>query len=222
MKFLWAIPVLASVALADSYTSQVEPVLRRQCGACHGDKEPASGFSVATLASVMRGGNKHGVAVVPGHPGQSALIRMVKGELTPKMPLTGELTGKEITAIEAWIASLPPAPAAPTVEWRWPFEKPVKQDPPAAKNTVWGRGALDAFILSKLEAQGLRPAPEASKRTLARRLYLDMIGIPPKPEEVATFLKDESPDAYEKLVDTLLADARYGERWGRHWLDLAR
>ncbi len=222
MKLLWAIPVLASVALADSYTSEVEPLLQRQCAACHGSKEPASGFSVVNLDSVMRGGNKHGVAVVPGHPGQSPIIRMIKGELTPKMPLAGEMPAREIAAIEAWIASLPPRSVSPVTEWRWPFEKPVKQALPATKDAAWGRGGLDAFVLSKLESKGLGPAPEASKRTLARRLYLDLLGIVPKPEEVASFEQDPSGDAYEKLVDRLLADPRYGERWGRHWLDLAR
>jgi hypothetical protein len=105
---------------------------------------------------------------------------------------------------------------------RWPFEKPVKHDLPLVQDTAWVRNPIDAFILAKLEKQGLQPAPKASRRTLARRTYIDLIGLPPSPEELNVFLRDESNDAYAKLVDKLLADKRYGERWGRHWLDLAR
>jgi hypothetical protein len=107
-------------------------------------------------------------------------------------------------------------------DWRWPYEKPAKHDPPAVKNTAWVRNVIDGFILGKLEAKGIAPAPESGKRTLARRLYFDLIGVPPTPDEVEAFLSDVSPDSYDKLVDKLLADPRYGERWGRHWLDLAR
>ncbi|MGH9662447.1 MAG: DUF1549 domain-containing protein, partial [Bryobacteraceae bacterium] len=104
----------------------------------------------------------------------------------------------------------------------WQFEKPVKRDPPAVRQTAWISTPVDAFILAKLEAASLDPAPDAGLRTLARRAYLDLVGMPPAPDELAAFLKDSTPRAYENLLDRLLADPRYGERWGRHWLDLAR
>jgi len=104
----------------------------------------------------------------------------------------------------------------------WPYEKPVKVSPPPVKDPAWPRNPVDAFILAKLEAKQLRPAPEASKRTLARRVHFDLVGMPPSPVELKAFEDDATADAYERLVDRLLADGRYGERWGRHWLDLAR
>ena len=116
------------------------------------------------------------------------------------------------------------APAAPNLEpaaW-WSFRKPVKAALPAVKSASWVRNPIDAFILRKLEDAGVAPAPEAAKRTLARRVYYDLVGMPPTVDELNAFLADSSPRAYEALVDNLLDDPRYGERWGRHWLDLAR
>ena len=104
----------------------------------------------------------------------------------------------------------------------WAFKKPGKPEPPVVKRSDWVRNPIDAFVLKKLEEAGLEPAPPAEKRVLARRVYLDLVGIVPSPEELDAFLNDNSPQAYEKLVDTLLDDPRYGERWGRHWLDLVR
>ena len=128
-------------------------------------------------------------------------------------PWAAHLAAADIARIENWIRSLPPAGnTAAKTEWRWPFEKPVK--PPG--------NSIDGFLLAKLKENGLQMAPPASKRVLVRRVYFDLIGLPPTPEEAASFEADPSPDAYAKLIDKLLADPRYGERWGRHWLDLAR
>ena len=127
----------------------------------------------------------------------------------------GSRTGSETSRL-MWLT------ATDTKEWRWPFEKPVKVQPPAGRMQDWVITPIDAFILEKLGKVGLVPAPPASKRVLARRVYVDLVGIPPSPEELNAFLADDSPGAYESLIEKLLADPRYGERWGRHWLDLVR
>jgi mono/diheme cytochrome c family protein len=203
--------------------SPVEEIFAKRCEECHSAKTHTSGFSVATLDSVIQGGNKHGRAVVAGHPESSPLVRLLKGELTPRMPMGQELTGAEIARVEEWIRTLPPTTGATAkTGWNWPYQKPAKQEPPAVANASWVRNPIDNFVLGKLEAAGLQPAPAAPQRVLARRLYLDLLGVPPTPDELQLFLADQAPDAYEKLVDRLLADPRYGERWGRHWLDLAR
>src|SRR5262249_56761356 len=114
------------------------------------------------------------------------------------------------------------AAAPKAAEWRWPYQKPVAQAPPAVQNSAWVRNPIDLFVLAKLEEKKLRPAPEAGKRTLARRVYFDLVGMPPTPAEMTAFLNDRSSDAFEKLIDRLLDDPRYGGRWGRHWLRLVR
>jgi hypothetical protein len=128
----------------------------------------------------------------------------------------------EIERIATWIREYKPASSAATKQRWWAFVAPKRSGPPPVKRTAWVRNPIDQFILAGLEAKGLEPAPEANKRTLARRLYFDLIGLPPTPAEMERFLADDSPRAYEDLADRLLADPRYGERWGRHWLDLAR
>ncbi len=176
-----------------------------------------SGFSVTTVDTVRAGGKKHGRAVLGGHPEASPLIQMIRGSLTPRMPLGAELPAAEIATLEMWIRELPAEKASAKSTWRWPYEKPVKPAVPAG-----GPHPVDAFVLAKLQAKQLTLAPPADRRTLARRVYLDLIGLPPSPEELHAFLSDSAADAYPKLIDRLLADARYGERWGRHWLDLVR
>ena len=215
-------------AAAPSFDSDIAPLLASRCSTCHSAKSKTSGFSVETLATILAGGNKYGRAVIAGHPEKSPLIQSLRGKLTPRMPLGGELPPSEIARIEEWIRHLPAeSTPTPVSEWRWPFEKPVKHSPPAVKNrswagNAWGRNAIDAFVAEKLAEAGLAPAPPAARRTLARRLYFDLIGLPPSPEELERFLSDDSPEAYPRLVDRLLDDPRYGERWGRHWLDLVR
>jgi len=203
--------------------SPVEEIFAKNCSECHSAKLHTSGFSVASLETVIQGGNKHGRAVIAGHPETSPLIRLLKGEASPKMPMGRELAAADIATVEEWIRTLPPSQTtASSNARRWAYEKPVRKDPPAVADSAWISNPIDNFILAKLEAAGLKPAPAAQKRTLARRVYFDLVGVPPSPDELNAFLVDESKDAYEKLVDKLLADPRYGERWGRHWLDLAR
>src|SRR5262249_10368679 len=136
-----------------------------------------------------------------------------------RMPPPGSgrtLTPQDIRVLQRWIAQ-----GAPYAE-HWAFVKPKRPVIPKVKNPTWVRSPIDAFILARLEKEGLGPAPEADRYTLIRRLSLDLTGLPPSPEEVAAFVSDTSPDAYEKLVDRLLASPHYGERWARMWLDLAR
>ena len=205
-----------------SFGAEILPLLKQKCGACHDGKNKTSGFSVSNLEQVIAGGSKYGKAVIGGHPEQSVLLKLVRGDMNPKMPVGGSLSSDEVSTIESWIRTLPAERAQAKTNWRWPYEKPVRHESPTVKNSSWSRNVIDGFILSKLEANHISPAPEAPKRTLARRVYFDLLGVPPTPEEMQGFLRDESADAYERLIDKLLADPRYGERWGRHWLDLAR
>jgi len=145
------------------------------------------------------------------------MLRMVRGTLTPKMPMGAALPAAEIATLEAWVREMPAEAATAKSVWRWPYEKPLK--PPVPMGAAH---PVDAFILAKLKAKQLSLAPPADRRTLARRVYLDLIGLPPSQEELQAFLNDKAADAYPKLIDRLLSDPRYGERWGRHWLDLVR
>ena len=221
----WHLALLAILfAASPSFAApNVLELFQKNCATCHSSEVHSSGFSVASLDSVIKGGSKNGRAVIAGHPETSPLVKMLKGELAPRMPIGRDLPGGDIAQVEEWIRSLPSAKdAAPSTEWRWPYQKPARQVPPQVTNTSWVRNPIDNFVVSKLERQKLEPAPHAAKRVLARRVFLDVVGVPPSPEELQSFLADTAPDSYEKLVDRLLADPRYGERWGRHWLDLAR
>ena len=205
------------------FDGDIKTLLVANCLPCHAESNRTSGFSVGTLESVLAGGNGHGRAVQPGHPDQSVLIRVLRGQLPPIMPLGRALPEADIARIEEWIRNLPPETTAKAGEtWTWPFRKPADPKVPAVQNTAWVSNPIDAFILEKLEARKLTPAPPAAKRILARRLHFDLVGMPPSPEEMNAFLNDSSSGAYEQLVDRLLADSRYGERWARYWLDLVR
>lgn len=185
-----------------------------------------SGLDLRQISSILKGG-KRGPAVVPGNSSASLLYKAVAGSGDLKMPPgKASLSASDIRAIAAWIdggAKWPDSAAGAATEaaW-WAFRKIQRPSLPAVKNAAWVRTPVDAFILSRLEAQHLSPAPPADKLTLVRRVYFDLTGLPPAPEDVQRFLSDESPTAYEKLVDTLLGSPRYGERWDRHWLDIVR
>ncbi|MEZ5357131.1 MAG: PSD1 and planctomycete cytochrome C domain-containing protein [Bryobacteraceae bacterium] len=205
-----------------TFTGEVLPLLERNCLPCHGAESRTSGLVATTVEGLMAGGARHGAAISPGHPEQSVLIRALRGELAPRMPIgKAPLSNGDIEKIATWIRHFQPAKPQTKQRW-WAFAPPKRTEPPPVKATAWVRNPIDRFVLAALEAKGLAPAAEADKRTLARRLYFDLTGLPPAPEEMDRFLADESPKAYEDLADRLLADSRYGERWGRHWLDLAR
>ena len=226
MRYPAAAVLLIAIGLrpaAKGADDQILTLLKSNCDACHNERTKTSGFSVNTLESVIAGGNRRGPAVVAGNPEKSPLIQLLQGRITPKMPLGKALPDTEIAVIEKWIRELKPNESVQASSKRyWAFVKPEKPEPPKVAAADWVRNPIDNFVLSKLEAKGLKPAPEASRAVLARRLYYDLIGLTPTPEEIKAFVADKSPKAYEELVDRLLASPRYGERWARHWLDLAR
>ncbi len=206
-----------------TFDQSIRPILVSHCGACHSGNTRTNGFSIESQDAVIAGGKNHGQAVVGGHPEQSVLMKMLRGELSPKMPLGGALPTDQLTAIEAWIKELPASKISTGgSSWLWPFQRPKASAVPKVKRELWVKNPIDAFILEKLEQKSLPPAPPATRPVIGRRLYLDVIGLPPSPDEMKDFLDDNSPAAVEHLVDRLLDDPRYGERWARYWLDLVR
>jgi hypothetical protein len=206
------------------FNEKIAPVLKAKCAACHGSATPAGGLSMASLNSVLSGG-KHGPAVEPGDSKHSLLMQYVRGERTPKMPMGGSLPDETSAALAEAIdhlQALPKTVKKMDSHLDWLLHRPAAPAIPQVKNAAWVVNPIDAFVLQKLEANGMKPAPPANKRALLRRVYFDLIGLPPNAEQVHDFENNTAPDAYEKVVDKLLADSRYGERWARHWLDLAR
>ncbi len=211
------------------FREQVRPILQR-CVGCHGGDEPRAGLDLTTRPLALKGGES-GPALRPGNAEASLLFAQVSSKaMPPKNSLSAEqvaLLRRWIDAGAAWDGTVErkrpvvgePKRAGP--DW-WSLQ-PVRRPPlPAVKRTDWVRNPIDTFVLAALEANGLGPAPEADRATLLRRVTFDLIGLPPTPEEVDAFLADRAPDAYEKVVDRLLASPHHGERWGRHWLDVAR
>jgi hypothetical protein len=209
----------------DSFEKQVQPILSENCAPCHDSKTRSSGLSIETRADFISGGAQRGALVQPGDPDGSALIKVLRGEIRPQMPLgRPPLSDDKINVLINWIKQLPPRDESSTKQtatW-WAIRGLQRVEPPTVKKVAWVRNPIDNFVLRKLEENGLSPSPPAARPTLIRRVYFDLIGLPPTPAEVHAFVEDKSFDAYEKLVDRLLTDPRYGERWGRHWLDLAR
>ena len=207
---------------AVDFRKEVEPILEASCLSCHnGANKKEAGFSIESVETLFKGGGKHGTRIiVPGKPEESMLISYLRGKGVTQMPLGAQpLSDGQIQRIADWIQQGAKAELPPT---GWPFARPVLPPIPSVKNSAWVKTPIDAFILEKMEAKGLVPAPPAEKTTLLRRVYMDLLGVPPSLAEALRYMQDSAPDAYEKLVDRLLADPRYGERWGRHWLDLVR
>ncbi len=219
------------------YKTTVRPLLAERCYTCHTDARMA-GLRVDVREALLRGGQS-GPAIVPGRADESLLIRAVShSHERLKMPPDGRLSDEQIESLRTWITdgahfdidSTAPSPeTAPsdpvwTAEQRafWAFQPVRTATVPAVRNRAWPSLAIDYFVLSKLEAKGMLPAPPADKRTLLRRVTYDLIGLPPSPEEYEAFFNEESPEAFEKVVERLLDSPLYGERWGRHWLDVAR
>jgi cytochrome c553 len=208
------------------FHEQVAPIFETRCIHCHGAELPKGGLSLSTRAGLVRG-SKNGPAVVPGKPEESPLLEMVSGD-APTMPQKDKPLSKEqVEGLRRWIEQGARWPEGLALRDRrfdgqgwWAFQPLNRPASPAVRERAWVRTPIDAFILGRLEAERLHYSPEADRRTLIRRLTFDLHGLPPTPEEVDRFLDDRAPDAYEKLVDRLLASPRYGERWGRHWLDV--
>lgn len=223
----------------DFFEKKVRPLLVENCYDCHsvGAAKVKGELYLDSRKAVLKGGDAGAVAT-PGSPEKSLLIKAVEYTDTElQMPPKKRLTSAQVEDLRQWVKLGLPWPDEPTPKaagkvqpfdlekrrqehWAWqPVHKPAL---PPVKDAQWGKLPIDRFILAKLEAQGLKPAPAAEKRTLIRRLYFDLLGLPPSPEQVETFLQDTSANATEKLVDELLASPHFGERWGRHWLDLVR
>jgi hypothetical protein len=212
---------------AAMFQDRVAPVLERRCVQCHQGEEPEGGLSLVTAEAVLRGGDS-GPPIVPGKPDESLLLDMVIGD-EPAMPKKGPpLTEDEVAALRAWIAAGVPWPEGTTLTdkrfegARWWSLEPIERPAVPPADSAWCRTPIDAFVLAKLTEQYLAPAPEADRRTLIRRLYFDLLGLPPAPEDVRAFVADPDPRAYDALVERLLASPHYGERWARHWLDVVK
>jgi mono/diheme cytochrome c family protein len=216
------------------FEKHVRPVLVEKCIGCHGPKTQRGSLRLDSRDALLKGGDT-GPAVVAGQPDKSLLVRAGKRDGDLKMPPKEKdrLTPAQVDALSAWVRMGAPWPAGTSPaaagsstalarKSHWSF-RPVSRPPlPAVRDANWPLTPVDRFILAKLDAKGLTPAPAADRRTLLRRVTFDLTGLPPTPEEVEAFVKDSRPDAYERLVDRLLASPAYGERWGRHWLDVAR
>jgi hypothetical protein len=238
---------VAAVAEAEFFEKRIRPLLARRCWECHGkEDEPGGELRLDSRAAMLQGGSR-GPAIVPGDPAKSLLIRAVNHADTLTMPPKQKLPPAEIADLAAWVkagalwpergAGLQPAkgvtaakpPNEPVTSSHasdprnfWAFQ-PVGNPPlPTVKDCEWPQNPLDHFILARLEAAGMSPVPRADKSALIRRATFDLLGLPPTAEEVEAFVADESPDAFARLVEKLLASPHYGERWGRHWLDIAR
>jgi cytochrome c553 len=214
---------------ADFFEKNVRPLFIQRCFGCHGaGSSPMGGLRLDSRESILHGGGR-GPAVVPGKPNVSLLIKAIQQtDDSLKMPPGKKLPDAEIATLAQWIAMGAPWPANASVAGEtpatkyWAFVPPKDPAPPRVKNSDWVKSPIDAFVLAGLEAKNLKPAPPAGKRELIRRATFDLTGLPPTPEEVQAFLDDQNPDAFARLVDRLLESPRYGERWGRHWLDVAR
>ena len=230
----WSLAVLPALAdepaTSADYVQDVAPIFARHCTSCHGAEKQKSGLRLDLAAAIRKGGDS-GPAIEPGKSGESLLIQAItRAEGVAAMPPKGEptLTNDEIALLKAWIDQGARAPENEKPGGKikgaghWSFQPVVRPAVPQVVDQAWVRTPIDAFILARLETESLHPSPEADRVTLIRRLSFDLLGLPPTIAEVDAFVNDSRADAYEILVDRLLSSPHYGERWGRHWLDLAR
>jgi mono/diheme cytochrome c family protein len=226
----WLAPASQSLCAEEvDYARDIKPILAARCAKCHGPDKQENGLRLDAAALALRGGDG-GPAVVPGKPAESLLVKAIQraDEVSPMPPEDeSQLSAEQIELLVKWVESGAkyPADERPTPSSKanhWSFQKPVRPPLPLPRRSDWPRNGIDCFILARLEAQAIAPSDEAAKETLLRRLYLDLIGLLPSPDDVDAFVGDSAPDAYERQADRLLASCHYGERWGRHWLDVAR
>ena len=235
MLTLAAVLLLPTASYAVEFDSDVASILVRRCVECHKGREPSGGLNLTTRESALRGGES-GVAIQAGKTDESQLLqRVATGEMPPeKQNESQKLPDAEIAVLREWIASGADWPEGRTLDlyeattdvrggrdW-WSLQRVQRPEVPEVANKARVANAIDAFILTRLEAEGVDPAPIADKRTLVRRLYNDLVGLPPTFEEIEKFAANESPDAWRHLIDELLNSPHYGERWARYWLDVAR
>ncbi|MEC9348679.1 MAG: DUF1549 domain-containing protein, partial [Planctomycetota bacterium] len=221
------------------FEKSIRPLLAKHCYKCHSKKAGKSkgGLYLDSQAGWMDGGDS-GPAITAGSPEKSLLIKAISyKDKDLEMPPKEKLSDSEITALTRWVRMGAPdprkgskadkPPARSTIDIAkgrqfWAFKKPQKHAAPLPSNGTWALGDIDRFILKSLEEKKLKPAEDADRATLIRRVTYDLTGLPPEPEEIDSFINDKSPRAFETVVDRLLASKRFGERWGRHWLDIAR
>lgn len=220
------------------FETRIRPVLAENCWKCHGPKKQEANLRLDKYASILKGGDT-GPAIVPGKPEAGELVDAIRYEATGyQMPPDGKLSQEKIDDLTSWIKMGAPWPGADKEtsaddqpesaidlaarKKHWSYQPVADVVPPKVQHSDWISTPVDAFVLDKLERAGLQPASPADQRTLLRRITFDLTGLPPTRQELEEFLADESPDAYRKVVDRLLASPSYGERWGRHWLDLVR
>lgn len=237
---LSALIVLAFTALSSPQTQapsavppvdfvrDVQPIFKRSCNGCHGAAQQLGGLRLDAKSALLQGGVS-GPSVKPSDPKGSILYQRVAGlGDQARMPMGSKgLPAEQIQLLERWIAQGAEWPDGvgaeiTAVKKHWSFVAPQRPPLPAVSDAKWPRNPIDHFILARLDQDGLKPSPEADRITLLRRASLDLTGLPPSPEDVDSFLEDQSPNAYERQIDRLLASPHYGERWGRHWLDAAR
>ncbi|MGH9722345.1 MAG: PSD1 and planctomycete cytochrome C domain-containing protein [Bryobacteraceae bacterium] len=233
-------------ALADEHSRQVQvyDILRKNCFGCHGPTK-TSGLDLRTHQSILDGGTR-GAAVVPRNLQRSPLYQFAVHESKPAMPPGQKLSDEDLDAIRQWIldgagldgvdeavasnaaqakaelAKLEERPIKPEERAFWAYQRPARAKPPRVAHPLWKENPIDAFLFAAMQSKGVNPSPRADRRTLIRRAYLDVLGLPPSPDEVEAFVNDTSADAWPRLVDKLLASPHYGERWARNWLDLVR
>ena len=232
---LWFVSAASGAEPEEFFEAKIRPLLINRCYACHTDKA-IGGLRVDSRAALLKGG-KSGPAIVPSAPAQSLLIQAVAHTHTRlKMPPTGKLDPQDVANLDQWVkdgavfpeSQLTKTGDAPGYVLRpdqkafWSFQPVRKPAPPTADRPEWNRNAVDQFIYAKLKEKALTPGSKADKATLLRRAAFDLTGLPPTREEIAAFLNDRSADAFEKRVDRMMSTQQYGERWGRHWLDLVR
>jgi cytochrome c553 len=233
---VWAQPPAeapASPALLEQFEKSVRPLLVEKCLSCHGETKQFGGLRLDSRPAILKGGDK-GAAIVVGDPDHSKLLEAVRQTGSLKMPPNGKLSNREIESLTEWVKQgavwSRNSPKGKTWEERmtdqrrtlWSLKPLRKPQLPTVKNRAWVKNPVDLYILEGLERRGLQPALPANRTALIRRATFDLIGLPPTPEETQAFLKDRDPNAYEKLIERLLASPHYGERWGRQWLDVAR
>ena len=211
---------VAAEAAAPNYAEEIAPIFEQRCVQCHGDKQQLSGLRVDSREALLQGGSR-GPSLEPGNAAASVLYHHVSGTAEPRMPFGSTLNAEEIASLKRWIDAGAPweaaAEGAPEDKVWWAFRNPERHDPPAGE-----AHPIDAFLAARLSEDGVERAPRADPRTLVRRAYLDLVGLLPPTAVVSAFEKDPSKEAFARLVDELLDSPRYGERWGRHWLDAVR
>ncbi|BDC53017.1 hypothetical protein F183_A53320 [Bryobacterales bacterium F-183] len=232
---LFSVASFAQQTNDEFFEKKVRPLFAKSCAGCHNAKMKAGGFDLTSVEGIAHEG-----LFEKGKPEASLLMKVLSYESRIKMPPSGKLPETELSDLRTWIAAGAPMPAVKSAQGTgsgtrkhgrgitdeeksfWAFRPMTKPEPPVVRNEAWAQKPVDRFILSKLEQKGLAPAKPADKATLLRRVTFNLTGLPPTEQELRDFLADKSPNALEKVVDRLLASPRYGEHWGRHWLDVAR